>query len=586
MYLNHFGLRESPFSLTPDPRYLYMTERHREALALLLYGIGEGGSFVVLTGEVGTGKTTLSRTLLEQVPPQLDVALLLNPRLSAGELVGALCDDLRVSYPPGAISLKVLVDALNRHLLRTHAEGRRTVVILDEAQDLSHEALEQVRLLTNLETARDKLLQVILIGQPELNDILQRHDLRQLAQRVTARYHLGPLNASETGAYIRHRLAVAGLTRAVFPPATQREIYRLSGGIPRLINILCDRALLGAYARDKTVVDRAILRRAAGETLGPQANRRSLTTLMATLLLGGLLALGGDFIWRSRTIAPSESPSISENPLPATSPVATVSEGAVTGTESPPPIPVALPPPPVEPLSPALVAASNALRTAPAETSSVELYALWGQRYEQLPGEGLCPRALAAGLRCFQGHGKLALLRQMNLPALLPLVLPGGTSVRGLLVGLVTGEATLQVAGTRYPLAAATLESLWKGDFLVLWRPPEGLQRLILRPGTQDEEIRWLRRTLDIVLNPDPTPPTDPTLYDASLRRRVTTFQKNQGLTSDGLVGEQTLLHFTSALRPAGVPWLDRPMEATPAVEQRLPPASESVTSPSSAPAG
>src|SRR5919201_4070009 len=236
MYLGHFGLKEPPFSITPDPRYLYMTERHREALAHLLYGIGQGGGFVQLTGEVGTGKTTLCRCLLEQVPPEVDVALLFNPKLTSFELLAAVCDELRIPYPEGTTSLKVLVDALYRHLLDAHARGRRTVLIVDEAQDLSAEVLEQIRLLTNLETTREKLLQIILIGQPELITLLEREDLRQLAQRITARYHLEPFAADETRAYIRHRLQIAGRTRGLFTEAAMRTVHAASRGIPRLIN--------------------------------------------------------------------------------------------------------------------------------------------------------------------------------------------------------------------------------------------------------------------------------------------------------------------------------------------------------------
>src|SRR5918911_3603598 len=233
MYTNYFSLKEAPFSIAPDPRYLFMSERHREALAHLLYGIGEGGGFVQLTGEVGTGKTTLCRCLLEQVPPHVDVALILNPRLTALELLAAVCDELRIPYPAETTSTKTLVDLLYRYLLDAHGRGRRTVLIIDEAQDLSIDVLEQVRLLTNLETTREKLLQIILIGQPELIDLLARDDLRQLAQRVTARYHLQPFSEVEARGYVRHRLKVAGQTRAIFTDAALRRLHLDTGGVPR-----------------------------------------------------------------------------------------------------------------------------------------------------------------------------------------------------------------------------------------------------------------------------------------------------------------------------------------------------------------
>jgi len=269
MYTSHFGLTEAPFSLTPNPRYLYMSERHREGLAHLLYGIQQPGGFVQLTGEVGTGKTTLCRCLLEHLPPEVDVALILNPRLSVVEFLAAACDELHVAYPATANpSVKVLVDALHGHLLRAHAQGRRTVLIIDEAQNLDAEVLEQIRLLTNLETPAEKLLQIILIGQPELMRLLERQNLRQLAQRITARYHLRQFSRPDTCGYIGHRIRVAGRSDAIFTPAAMRLVHRLSGGIPRLINVICDRALLGAYAHDRHRVDAAMVRRAGREVRG------------------------------------------------------------------------------------------------------------------------------------------------------------------------------------------------------------------------------------------------------------------------------------------------------------------------------
>src|SRR5213083_91076 len=226
MYATHFGLTERPFSLAPDPRYLYLSDAHREALAHLLYGVGGGGSVVQLTGEVGTGKTTVCRALLEQVPPDVDVAMIFNPRLTSVELLAVVCDELRVAYPAGTTSLKVLVDALSQALLEAHGRGRRTVLIIDEAQNLSAEVLEEVRLLTNLETTREKLLQVILIGQPELAEILARPDLRQLAQRVTARYHLRPFTEEETRAYVQHRMEVAGQRQPIFETGAVRVAHR------------------------------------------------------------------------------------------------------------------------------------------------------------------------------------------------------------------------------------------------------------------------------------------------------------------------------------------------------------------------
>src|ERR1700752_374010 len=269
MYLKFFGLNEKPFAITPDPRYLYLSERHAEALAHLMYGINESGGFVQLTGEVGTGKTTIVRSLLAQAPKDAEIALILNPRMTAPEFLLSICEELGIEVPgPSRQSLKDLVDILSRHLLEAHAAGRRVVLVVDEAQNLSPEVLEQVRLLTNIETNTQKLLQIILIGQPELRELLGRTELRQLAQRITGRYHLAPLSREETTAYVRHRLQVAGATTDILTSWALREVSRLSRGVPRVINVICDRALLGAYSTDRHRVTARLVRRAAAEVFG------------------------------------------------------------------------------------------------------------------------------------------------------------------------------------------------------------------------------------------------------------------------------------------------------------------------------
>ncbi|MEA3639542.1 MAG: AAA family ATPase [Lamprobacter sp.] len=296
MYLNYFGLSEASFSITPDPQYLYLSEQHREALAHLLYGAGENGGFVLLTGEVGTGKTTICRAFLEQTPEQVDVALVLNPAMTAIELMHAICQEFGVATPDHQDSVKVLVDRLNSFLLDAHARGRHPVVVIDEAQNLRPRVLEQVRLLTNLETSKQKLLQIFLIGQPELREMLASRELRQLNQRITARFHLSSLSARETAAYVDHRIAVAGVQRPLFSAAALREVHRRSRGVPRLINLICDRSLLGAAVSRRMQVTPAIVRRAARELLAgeqPQQwpQRQSPWAMAAALVLA--LGLGG-----------------------------------------------------------------------------------------------------------------------------------------------------------------------------------------------------------------------------------------------------------------------------------------------------
>ncbi len=306
MYVEHFGLKEIPFSIAPDPRYIFMSEGHREALAHLLYGMDGEGGFVLLTGEVGTGKTTICRCLLEKVPQNVEIAFVLHPTLSAEELLATICDEFRIAYPDGKRSIKVFVDRINSYLLEAHAAGKKSVLIIEEAQNLGPEVLEQLRLLTNLETSRRKLLQIILLGQPELRDKLARPELLQVAQRITVRYHLGPLSKAEVKAYVTHRLSVAGCKLQLFPPSVTADICRMTGGIPRVINVLCDRALLGSFVEGKSEVDRTTLARAAREALGKKVSwiRSRFFVWAAVGFVFVALAVSTFAFRRSETLSP------------------------------------------------------------------------------------------------------------------------------------------------------------------------------------------------------------------------------------------------------------------------------------------
>lgn len=297
MYHSFFGLLEPPFSITPDPRYLFLSERHAEALAHLVYGVSEAGGFIQLTGEVGTGKTTVVRSLLARDLPGVEIALILNPRLNVKEFLQTLCQELKIRLTPARRgSIKALMDAIGERLLTAHAEGRRVALLIDEAHLLDREVLEQVRLLTNLETATRKLLQIILIGQPELRDLLGRQDLRQVAQRITGRHHLEPLSAEETALYVQHRLRVAGATSNIFSSRALAALHRESGGLPRLINVIADRALLGAYGHERREVDAAMVRRAAAEVSGRNFRRQNLWPWVAGLVVITLLGISGAWI--------------------------------------------------------------------------------------------------------------------------------------------------------------------------------------------------------------------------------------------------------------------------------------------------
>jgi general secretion pathway protein A len=290
MYLNYFGLSDNPFSIAPNPDYLYMSPRHKEALAHLTFGLHESGGFVMLTGEVGTGKTTVSRKLLQQLPDNTQVAMILNPTLSALELLATICDELGLRYNENKASLKYFTDRILKKLANNHTDGINTVLIVDEAQHLLPEVLEQLRLLTNLETNREKLLKVLLIGQPELQQLLKRNELRQLAQRITARYHLLPLNGYEVKEYIAHRLSVANGDRSIFSKSTLQAVYQISAGIPRVINLLCDRALTLTFTTQQPVVRRHIFIAAAEQILGDDVVKQRQGKQW-TLVLGGVFIL-------------------------------------------------------------------------------------------------------------------------------------------------------------------------------------------------------------------------------------------------------------------------------------------------------
>ncbi|RJX31176.1 MAG: AAA family ATPase [Desulfurivibrio sp.] len=297
MYQEHFGFTAAPFSIAPDPHSLYMSERHKEALAHLFYGMRVDGGFVMLTGEVGTGKTTICRCLLEQVPENTDIAFIFNPKLTVEELLATICDEFGIHHQKEQNSIKFYVDHLNSFLLHSHANGRKAVLIIDEAQNLSTDVLEQIRLLTNLETNKRKLLQIILLGQPELIKMLEQPGLRQLAQRITARYHLTPLSESEVGSYIDHRLAINGGRRKIFPESTIKTLFKLTNGTPRLLNIICDRSLLGAYVQDQDVVDIATIKKAAREVFGETADRPAQRGKKSGMIVAGLiLLLGGSVL--------------------------------------------------------------------------------------------------------------------------------------------------------------------------------------------------------------------------------------------------------------------------------------------------
>ena len=561
MYLKHFNLAERPFSITPDPRFLYMSSRHREALAHLLYGLGEGGGFVQLTGEVGTGKTTICRCLIEQVPENVDIALVLNPKVTAEELIATVCDELGAAYPPEIHSIKILTDILNRHLLAAHARGRRIVLIIDEAQNLSAEVLEQVRLLTNLETPTQKLLQIILIGQPELRDMLARDDLRQLAQRVTARYHLEPITREETGAYIRHRLQISGLSTDVFNTAAIDHIQRLSGGIPRLINVLCDRSMLGAYVEGKLQIDKRIIKKAAEELLagGPAVSERRRWLPLA---VGGLaiaaIAIAVFYYQPWQPLDIRAALSVDEEvrrPGPASVPSATPALAPAADTARPPA--VASQPPTDD--GDSLQGESLAELLLAADTSYYRhawtaLFAQWSMELPADVKPDFCNFATENGLRCLVGKGTWASLRHFDRPVILTLVATDGQRVPVTLQHLDRDSAELVLGGELYRLPVDQLDRHWYGDFAMLMRaPPAG--NLYMKLGSRGADVGWVRQQLETIQGVDLS--TDNPLYfDDGLHQQVLAFQRSRGLVPDGVVGRHTIIQLNSLSRQSGIPRL------------------------------
>lgn len=582
MYTSFFGLHEKPFSITPDPRYLYLSERHAEALAHLLYGITESGGFIQLTGEVGTGKTTVVRSLLEQLPGGTDVALVLNPNLSPREFLLAICEELRVELTVhDRQSPKAIVDALNARLLDAHAIDRRVVLIVDEAQNLSPEVLEQIRLLTNLETAKRKLLQIILIGQPELRLVLDRNDLRQLAQRITGRYHLEPLDREETRSYVGHRMQVAGGHPEIFSRSAIATIYRAAGGVPRLINVISDRALLGAYSREQKVVSRRLAQRAANEVSGEETGPRPLrwlSSLLGGVIAAAVLAMLGVAVWRVAPIADERAPL----PVPAaesrtvgqatatpgqaavpgarpnaavspgengTPPGATAGEAALGQTAAPAGSAAdvtAVPSAPAEPVLTLEQQLSGVAAATDTDAAFRTLLELWNVSYAN-PDIRPCDTAEANGLRCLYEQGSWRELVNLDRPAILTLTMANNERHQVILTGMTgDGQVLLRAGSQRLAAPLSELMSFWDGEYLLIWRPATGPGRT-LTDGAFGPDVLWLRNSLATILDTD-LPAARPDRYDPLLADAVRRFQATARLIPDGIAGARTMIALNSAL--------------------------------------
>lgn len=566
MYQDHFGLLQEPFSIAPDPSFLYLSESHNEALAHLLYGFSHGG-FVLISGEVGTGKTTLLRNLLDRTPADVDVAFILNPRLTVRELLETLCEELGVArgehHPE---SVKQYIDLLNRHLLQTHQAGRSTVVVIDEAQNLTPAVLEQVRLLTNLETNEKKLLRIILLGQPELDDMLAKTELRQLSQRITARYKLTPLSKADTHNYVSHRLARAGGNPDIFTKGAINALYRYSKGTPRLVNIIADRAMLGAYVKNSYKVTPDLIRGAAREVFGKRKGPDYKHVVMAVVGLSVAAMLWAGWAkYQER----AEDPTLATSAEP-TQPVATRSP--TTRAQVEPPTSSETEPTAQQTQSSTVTATPQITTTATEPTINTEavitdavlrpdtsvyrlqrlayaaVFNLWGTYYATDDSPIPCDFAPQVGLQCVRKNGSWTDLANLNMPVVLELWDSEPQPYYGALVSREGGLYTLIVGEDALTVQPRDLRDTWFGSYVLLWQTPPDYTGSV-RQGDRHSSVAWLRDNLaqiqqtDIVVSGAGTD-----YFDAELHAAVIRFQQAEGLQADGVVGPMTWVKLHSYL--------------------------------------
>ncbi|GLR33696.1 ExeA family protein [Shewanella decolorationis] len=552
MYKAFYGLSDNPFSIAPNPHYLFLSDRHREALAHLTYGLGETGGFVLLTGEVGTGKTTVSRCLLGQLPDHTDTAFILNPSLTELELLATLCDELKISYGENP-TLKQLTDHLSRFLLANHEKGRNTVLIIDEAQHLRPEVLEQLRLLTNLETDTKKLLQVILIGQPELQLLLKRQELRQLAQRITARYHLLPLNEDEIALYVLHRLQVAGRFEPLFTRKAIKVLHKYSGGIPRLINLLCERALMAGYAQSKVPIDHHMVRQAAAEVLGeeePQPNK----LLWPSAIAAALVVAFGVSYWLF-TESPAVANVVNSSVTQASQATQAVTQASIQKKSiqpeqtlaSMPSASVASEPQTLAAPDPSVRVLQEAIKQSRSiDTAFASLFNVWGK----VPFKGLtaCQSALEQGLSCYQQQGNWMSLTRLNYPAVVYLVDDNQQDFYGAVIAVDGDQLLMQLGEQQLWVDRAWFNQHFSGTFEILWQAPN-LPMLEISQKSSPGQLQWLENALAHVAN---RPSRRVSQFDLKLENDLKAFQSQHGLKADGIAGNQTLVRLNLYLSDQG----------------------------------
>lgn len=521
MYEEYFGLTTKPFSIVPDPRFFYMSNGHREALAHLVYGIKNDVGFVLLTGEVGTGKTTVCRRFLQMLPEDTEIAFILNPKLTVEELLASICDEFGINYPNNNVSVKVFVDLINEYLLDLHSKNRKAVLIIEEAQNLKQEVLEQIRLLTNLETNDRKLLQMVMIGQPELRDMLSREEFRQLSQRITARYHLGPLNEEEVSEYVNFRLSVAGLVRGqLFPPSVMKSLYKVSKGVPRLINVICDSALLGTYVQNKERVDLETLKTATREVFGERNDKRdrqrTFQWLLIVLFLILSTILGMTYhkqIVKALPLPPHKE--VSKSPAAASKEVVK----STTTLEIP----------------------GDQTNAYTQEMAYNKLFEAWNIKYIQGDKRQVCDQAIAQGLRCHKDIATVDMLRQMNKPAVLKLLDEKRGEYYATLISLKKNTATLVIGSNTMVVDLKEMIQQWTGDYLLLWRAPLEYKGT-LRPGRSGDIVKWLEDRLAQKSGQQVIADSVKHKYEGDIVQQVRRLQLANGMIPDGVVGTRTMM--------------------------------------------
>lgn len=489
MYLEFFDLQQAPFSITPDPEFVYLSEKHQESLAHLIYGVTRGGGagFVQLTGEVGTGKTTISRLFLQKLPEDTQAALILNPNISPIELLENIFKEFKIPTRGIKGKLNAMVEKLNERLLQWWADGKNTLVIIDEAQNIPRDTLEQLRLLTNLETDQQKLLQIILIGQPELKQLMQRKDLRQLAQRITSRYHLQPLSKTETKQYIKHRVTVSGGNKGLFSNKAINQIFKQTQGIPRLINVLCDRSLLVAFAKESPTVGTKHVRQAISEIYPDQKYRQIPWVILAVVLLAIMTIF----------IAWNYSAQITQDNHE--------SDLAKTPQSNPETI--------------------TTLKIPSSAVSWQHYLSLWQADNSLVWNENRCPDVSTIGMGCLRKQGNLTQLKLQNTPVLIEL----DQGQLALITAMDSDSVTLITTTGEQSFKNSTINQQWFGHYFVLWPMASEL----IDDTISSTVNQWALNVAKVIDN-------NPSLEATELNDWIINFQLNNGLLADGIIGKET----------------------------------------------